>query len=124
MTFRTFATPDEVFDLLVERYETIPPTDLADTELEEWKEKKLIPLQSRVLIVFTMWLQDYGLLDEEPHIAGRLVTFLTLIVSPSSLMLTAKLILRDLERSVRFSIPGIFLQPENAYRRFHGRALR
>jgi son of sevenless-like protein len=103
MTFRTFAAPDEVFDLLVDRYETVPHADLANTELEEWKEKKLIPMQSRVLIVFTMWLQDYGLLDEEPHIASRLATFLSLIVSPSSLMLTAKLILRDLERLVRFS---------------------
>jgi son of sevenless len=100
MTFRTFSTADETFDLLVEQYESDHPAGLNSVQFEEWKEKRMRMVQNRVLTLFTMWLEDHGLLDEEPHIAGRLTNFLSLIVAPHPLALTAKLILQDVERLV------------------------
>lgn len=46
-TFSTFTTADQLFDLLVERYEMDHPSELSDTEFQEWKEKKLRPVQKR-----------------------------------------------------------------------------
>lgn len=101
MTFRTFTSPDQFFDLLVERYRMDHPPDLTGSEFEEWKDKKLLPTQKRVLTILTMWLEDHDLLEEEPYIAQRLTDFLTLIISPPPLALTAKLMLQSLERLVR-----------------------
>jgi son of sevenless-like protein len=77
------------------------PTELSCTQIKDWTEKKLRPTQKRVLTVLTMWLEDYALLTEEPHIARRLTDFLSLIVKPSELAVTARLILQSLERLVR-----------------------
>ncbi|EGO31129.1 hypothetical protein SERLADRAFT_344874 [Serpula lacrymans var. lacrymans S7.9] len=98
LTFRSFVTAERLFDLLVERFEMRGPSNLSPQEIEEWKEKKLRPVQNRVLTVMTMWLEDYHLLDEEPEIAQKLTSFLSAIVMPSHLVLTAKLILQSLER--------------------------
>jgi len=102
MTFRTFATPDEVFDLLTGLYRMEPPADVTPVEFREWREKRLRPTQKRVLTVLLMWLEGYRLLELEPHIAQRLTDFLVQIVEPDAQALTAKLILQSLERLVSF----------------------
>jgi son of sevenless-like protein len=76
------------------------PASLSTEEFEEWKEKKLRPTQKRVLTILTMWLEDHKLLDEEPHIGQQLTEFLSLIVTPEPLAITARLIQEDLERLV------------------------
>jgi hypothetical protein len=102
MTFRTFSTPDKVFELLTDLYRMDSPAGVNQMEFREWREKRFHPTRKRVLTVLTMWLEDHGLLQEEPHIAQRLTDFLTQIVEPSPLALTAKLMLQSLERLVRF----------------------
>ncbi|KAJ7755059.1 ras guanine nucleotide exchange factor domain-containing protein [Mycena maculata] len=96
-TFRTFTTANQLFDLLVARYHMERPESLTEEQAAEWRERMQIPTQSRTLTLFTMWLQDHRLLEEEPHIAQRLTDFLTQIVQPQSLALTAKLIIRSIE---------------------------
>ncbi|KAJ7492214.1 ras guanine nucleotide exchange factor domain-containing protein [Mycena latifolia] len=96
-TFRTFTTANQLFDVLVARYHMERPEHLTDEQAEEWRERMQLPTQRRTLTLFTMWLQDHRLLEEEPHIAQRLTDFLTHIVQPQPLALTAKLILRSIE---------------------------
>ncbi|KAI0068002.1 ras GEF [Artomyces pyxidatus] len=98
VTFRTFASATEVFDLLVGHYEMDSPPGLSEAEFEQWKREKLRPTQKRVLTVLTMWLEDHDLLNQEPEIAPRLQEFLSLIVSPAAMTLTAKHMLISLER--------------------------
>ncbi|TFK77505.1 ras GEF [Pluteus cervinus] len=98
MTFRTFMTADQLFDMLVERYRMNHPEQAEGAEYEDWKERFLLPTQKRVLTIFTMWLEDHRLLEEEPHIAGRMTEFLTFIAPPSLLATTAKLIIQSIER--------------------------
>ncbi|KAF8204304.1 ras guanine nucleotide exchange factor domain-containing protein [Mycena galopus ATCC 62051] len=96
-TFRTFTTANQLFELLVMRYYMERPEHITDAQAEEWTEKMQLPTQRRTLTLFTMWLQDHRLLEEEPHIAQRLTEFLTKIMQPQSLALTARLIIRSIE---------------------------
>ncbi len=102
VTFRTFATSTEVFDLLVAQYELEVPQDITEDEFDHWRREKLRPTQKRVLTVLTMWLEEYDLLNQDPEVAPKLQDFLSLIISPSTLALTAKHMLKSLERLVRF----------------------
>ena len=105
MTFRTFTSPEQVLELLIERYQMDHPAGLNSLEFEEWKDKKLRPTQKRVLTILTMWLEDHHMLDEEPWIAQGVSDFLSLIVTPQQHAVTAKLILQSLERLVKPSLP-------------------
>lgn len=51
MTFRSFTTPQAVYDLLCKRYEIQPPEGLDETELEDWREKKMKPVKFRWVIL-------------------------------------------------------------------------
>jgi len=47
-----------------------------------------------------MWLEEYDLLNQDPEVAPKLQDFLRLIVNPPALALTAKHMLKSLERLV------------------------
>ena len=114
MTFRTFTTADIFFEMLVDRFWMHPPDDLtADSQFAEWQEKKLSPTRKRVLTVFTVWLEDHRLLEEEPHIAQRLTDFLRLITQ-SPLAVVANLIVEKIQSLVSrrdFSAKSLTLTP-------------
>lgn len=40
LTYRSFCTTEEFFDLLQERYNMAPPAELTPVELEIWTDKK------------------------------------------------------------------------------------
>jgi RasGEF N-terminal motif len=114
VTFRTFATATEVFDLLVAQYELDVPSSLSEEEFEHWRREKLRPTQKRVLTVLTMWLEEYDLLNQDAEVAPKLQEFLSLILSPATLALTAKHMLKSLERLVSrndFVVSLIFQLP-------------
>jgi son of sevenless len=76
------------------------PPGLTEEEFEQWKREKLRPTQKRVLTVLTLWLEEYDLLNQDAEVAPKLQDFLSLISSPSVLALTAKQVLKSLERLV------------------------
>lgn len=47
MTYKSFTTLDELFDLLVKRYRIQPPDGLVQAELEEWTKLKQHVVRSR-----------------------------------------------------------------------------
>ena len=47
MTYRSFATAEELLQLLVQRYQLAPPPDLSAEELKDWAEKKQKPVKLR-----------------------------------------------------------------------------
>jgi son of sevenless-like protein len=47
MTFKSFTTLDELFDLLVERFRIQPPQGLSGLELKQWINKKRNLVQFR-----------------------------------------------------------------------------
>ncbi|TFK56485.1 ras GEF [Heliocybe sulcata] len=98
MTFKTFATSDQVFDLLVDRYQMDRSVGLTDDQFEEWKEKKLRPTQKRVLTVLMRWIDDFRMTQDDPHIVPKLQEFLSYIVAPHALAVTAKSMMQSLDR--------------------------
>ncbi|CDO73135.1 hypothetical protein BN946_scf185007.g190 [Trametes cinnabarina] len=97
-TYKSFATAEEVFDLLLAQYNITHPTALTLKELEQWKEKKLKPTRRRVLTVLHVWLEEFGLLQDDAHLARRLVDFVSSITSPPPLASTAREVMKSLER--------------------------
>lgn len=99
MTFRTFTTSEELFDLLLERFSMTRPDNLNEAEVEDWKKRSLIPTQRHVLDVFTLWLEEHRLLEEDPHIAQRLPDFIRHVATPR-LPTEGHALLQNIERLV------------------------
>jgi len=49
MTYKSFTTLDELFDLLVQRFWIKPPAQLTPSELEEWTKLKQHVIQLRLV---------------------------------------------------------------------------
>ncbi|GAB1520785.1 cell division cycle-related protein [Rhizoctonia solani] len=65
MTYKSFTTIHELFQLLVERFRIQPPEGLAPAELDEWVEKKQKPVRVRVVNIFKKMLLDPSVIDKE-----------------------------------------------------------
>lgn len=102
MSYKTFATPDEIFDLLLARYYMKQPPGLSEAELVFWREKKCLPTQKRVLLVFATWLEHHRMVQDDPPVARRLQEFLATIVEPAANRVLAKQVMGVLERIVSF----------------------
>ncbi|KAI6005367.1 ras guanine nucleotide exchange factor domain-containing protein [Pisolithus marmoratus] len=77
MTYKSFTTLDELFDLLVKRFYIQPPEGLIPSELEEWRRLKQHIIQTRVLnTVKTMITDDDFLEKEDMYILDRMKEFL------------------------------------------------
>lgn len=77
MTYKSFTTLDELFDLLVKRFYIKPPEGLSPSELEEWRRLKQHIIQTRVLnTIKTMITDDDFLEKEDMYILDRMKEFL------------------------------------------------
>ncbi|KAF6754307.1 ras guanine nucleotide exchange factor domain-containing protein [Ephemerocybe angulata] len=97
MTFRTFTTSEELFDLLLDRFSMTRPDNLNEIEVADWKRRSLVPTQRHVLDVFTLWLENHRLLEDDPHIAQRLPDFIRHVATPR-LPTEGQTLLQNIER--------------------------
>jgi son of sevenless len=121
-------TAEEVFELLLKQYYLDVPTGISPSQLHEWKAKYLLPMQGRVLSIFTTWLEEHSMIEDDPPVARRLQSFLAEITSPQENVLHAQKVMKTLERLVRgflvfrlqprpltyhqtFAVPAIQQQP-------------
>lgn len=102
MTFRTFTTAAQLFDSLVQRFNMRPPKSLEPREIQDWTLRMAVPTQRRVLEVFSVWLTEHRLLEEEPFIAQKLSQFLNTITTPPH-NTAARQIMLTIERLVSTS---------------------
>jgi son of sevenless len=51
MSFKSFMTMDELFDLLLQRFRIQPPLKLSEAELEDWAKNKQHVIQMRYVAV-------------------------------------------------------------------------
>ncbi|KAG0366374.1 hypothetical protein BGZ54_005430 [Gamsiella multidivaricata] len=64
LTYRSFATTEQLFTLLFRRFTVTPPPGLDVPETEQWQERKLTPIRLRVFNIIKSWLENYYLEDE------------------------------------------------------------
>ncbi|KAF7346128.1 hypothetical protein MSAN_01839500 [Mycena sanguinolenta] len=78
MTFKSFSTVEEVFELLVQRFKIQPPPNLTETERQEWAKLKLHPIQMRVLNTLkSIVVPEDALGKDDMFILDRMKEFLT-----------------------------------------------
>ncbi|KAJ7729643.1 ras guanine nucleotide exchange factor domain-containing protein [Mycena maculata] len=78
MTFKSFTTVDDLFDLLVQRFWIQPPPKLTTTEREEWGKLKQHVIQIRVLNTFKSMVVDDDVLEKDDlFILDRMKEFIT-----------------------------------------------
>ncbi|ORY03599.1 ras GEF [Basidiobolus meristosporus CBS 931.73] len=65
LTYRSFTTTEDLFELLFERFNIQPPAELTNEEHEIWTEKKLVPIRLRVFNIMKSWLESYYLEGED-----------------------------------------------------------
>ncbi|KAI0632185.1 ras GEF [Trametes polyzona] len=76
MTFKSFMTVDELFELLTKRFWIQPPPGLKPQELEEWTRLKQQIVRVRVLNTFRTMVTDDDILEKEDmYILARMKEF-------------------------------------------------
>ena len=59
LTYRSFTTAPELFEMLVKRWSIQPPYGLSTTSLDEWTAKKQKPIRFRVVNILKSWFDNY-----------------------------------------------------------------
>lgn len=65
LTYRSFTTAPELFDLLVKRWTLQPPPGLADEGLQHWIDQKQKPIRFRVVNILKSWFDNYWMEGSE-----------------------------------------------------------
>ncbi|CAE6415553.1 unnamed protein product [Rhizoctonia solani] len=80
MTYKSFTTTRELFQLLVERFRIQPPDGLTPAELDDWVDRKQKPVHVRVVNIFKKLLElsvidkeDRSILDSIKSFAGEIM---------------------------------------------------
>eukprot|EP00300_Choanocystis_sp_HF-7_P002478 c11883_g1_i1.p1 GENE.c11883_g1_i1~~c11883_g1_i1.p1 ORF type:complete len:998 (-),score=287.97 c11883_g1_i1:32-2773(-) len=59
LTYRSFTSPLDLLELIIQRYCITPPEGITPADLEDFKNKKQIPIRLRVFNVLRGWINDY-----------------------------------------------------------------
>jgi son of sevenless-like protein len=59
LTYRSFTTGAELFEMLVKRWSIQPPPGLAGDDLQMWTDKKQKPIRFRVVNILKSWFDNY-----------------------------------------------------------------
>ncbi|KAF2198072.1 ras GEF [Delitschia confertaspora ATCC 74209] len=70
LTYRSFTTASELFEMLVKRWSIQPPYGLAKEDYQTWVEQKQKPIRFRVVNILKSWFDNYWMEgnDEETRI--------------------------------------------------------
>ena len=59
LTYRSFTTASELFEMLVKRWSVQPPPGLANDDYRTWVDKKQKPIRFRVVNILKSWFDSY-----------------------------------------------------------------
>ncbi|KZT42687.1 ras GEF [Sistotremastrum suecicum HHB10207 ss-3] len=82
LTLPTFATAESVYELLTDLFRQSPPEGLSEHELREWNERKLRPMQQKILQTFAAWVEQFGFSQYHPNLVTRLQAFVASLRAP------------------------------------------
>ncbi|EKG16965.1 Ras-like guanine nucleotide exchange factor [Macrophomina phaseolina MS6] len=78
LTYRSFTTANELFDMLVKRWSIQPPPGLSREDYQLWVDKKQKPIRFRVVNILKSWFDNYwmeGNDDEAQALIQRVYAF-------------------------------------------------
>lgn len=65
LTYRSFTTARELFELLVKRFNIQPPEGLQSGDYDQWRDRKQKPIRFRVVNILKSWFDNFWM--EEPN---------------------------------------------------------
>lgn len=65
LTYRSFTTARELFELLVQRFNIQPPEGLGHSDYDLWRDRKQKPIRFRVVNILKNWFDNFWM--EEPN---------------------------------------------------------
>ncbi|KAK5629752.1 hypothetical protein RRF57_005467 [Xylaria bambusicola] len=65
LTYRSFTTSRELFELLVKRFNIQPPEGLSSSDYEAWRDRKLKFIRFRIVNILKSWFENFWM--EEPN---------------------------------------------------------
>ncbi|KAG6868223.1 hypothetical protein C0993_005999 [Termitomyces sp. T159_Od127] len=112
MTFKSFTTVNELFNLLVARFRLEPPAELKPEELKDWEKQKKHLIQIRVINTFVTMLKDDDILEKEDfHILERMKAFVS--SDEVSQFGAAKQVLVYIDRAIRNDNNALKAMPQS-----------
>jgi son of sevenless-like protein len=63
LTYRSFTTARELFELLVKRFNIQPPEGLPPADFEVWRDRKQKPIRFRVVNILKSWFDNFWMED-------------------------------------------------------------
>jgi son of sevenless-like protein len=76
LTYRSFTSAKELFEMLVKRWSVQPPDGLSQDEYQTWIEKKQKPIQFRVVNILKSWLDTYWMEDMDDDSRALIINML------------------------------------------------
>lgn len=73
LTYRSFTTARELFELLVHRFGVQPPEGLSPTDFEVWRERKQSPIRFRVVNILKNWFETFWMEDSQEEETKNLI---------------------------------------------------
>jgi son of sevenless-like protein len=64
LTYRSFTTARELFELLVKRFQIQPPEGMAQSDYDMWRDRKQKPIRFRVVNILKSWLDNFWMEDQ------------------------------------------------------------
>jgi len=78
LTYRSFTTASELFEMLVKRFSIQPPYRLAQEDYQTWVDKKQKPIRFRVVNILKSWFDNYWMENNDQagnHLLSRVYSF-------------------------------------------------
>mmetsp|Transcript_34688 Transcript_34688/g.87212 ORF Transcript_34688/g.87212 Transcript_34688/m.87212 type:complete len:1018 (-) Transcript_34688:186-3239(-) len=95
LTYRSFTTPSQLFDLLQSRWNIPEPS----SNLDEWVQKTQTPIRLRVFNVFKTWVQTYFRdFAADDTLYNRLIDFVKTTMMKSTLTTAAESLIKYAEQ--------------------------
>jgi son of sevenless-like protein len=73
LTYRSFTTARELFEMLVTRFQVQPPYGMAQEDYDTWRDRKQKPIRFRVVNILKSWLDNFWMEDSNDEATMKLV---------------------------------------------------
>lgn len=67
LTYKSFTTAQDLFEILMTRWSIQPPAGLSSAELAMWTERKQNPIRLRVVNIIKNWVETYWVENDSPE---------------------------------------------------------